>query len=77
MIYDSTLTSKFQATVPKAVRNYLGVTKGDHLLYAIDEKQHTVSIRKATPLDLGYLKSIQETLTEWHSDWDEDAYGNL
>ena len=37
----------------------------------------TVVVRKTTPLDLEYLKSIESTLTEWNSEDDERAYKNL
>ncbi len=37
----------------------------------------TVRIRKAEPLDLEFLAALEKTLSEWNSDHDEKAYGDL
>ena len=71
----SKLTSKYQTTIPKEVRELLLLKKGDEVVFEIDDGQ--VLIRKATPLDLEYLSSIESTLSEWNSENDEDAYRNL
>lgn len=72
----SKLTSKFQATVPKMVRDTLHLTSKDQIVYEILE-DNTVIVRKATPLDKSYLKGLDHTLTEWNSDEDEKAYKDL
>lgn len=77
MIYDSTVTTKFQATVPKAVRAYLGIGRGDRIIYDVDERHHLVTIRKASASDMDYLKSIESTLAEWNSSLDDEAYADL
>lgn len=72
----SKLTSKFQATVPKLVREALHLSTRDQIVYEILEDE-TVVIRKASPLDKAYLKGLDQTLNEWNSDEDEKAYKNL
>ena len=75
-LVSSKLTSKFQATVPKVVRETLSLTSKDQIVYEILE-DNTVVVRKASPLDKAYLKGLDHTLNEWNSDDDEKAYQNL
>lgn len=72
----SKLTSKFQATVPKLVRDVLHLTSKDQIVYEILDDQ-TVIVRKASPLDKAYLKGLDHSLQEWNSDDDEKAYKDL
>ncbi len=72
----SKLTSKFQATVPKAVREVLHLKSQDQIIYEILDDR-TVIVRKASPLDRVYLKGLDDSLDEWHSENDEKAYKNL
>lgn len=74
--YSSRLTSKFQATIPLEIRKHLHLKKRDEIVYEL-LSDGTVVVRKTTPLDLEYLKSIESTLTEWNSEDDERAYKNL
>ena len=71
----SRLTSKFQATVPSAIREKLDLKAGDTLSFHV--KGEEVILRKVTPLDLAYLESLEITLSEWNSENDDDAYGDL
>ncbi|HEY2811450.1 MAG TPA: type II toxin-antitoxin system PrlF family antitoxin [Rhabdochlamydiaceae bacterium] len=75
-LLSSKLTSKFQATVPKEVRETLRLTSKDQIIYEILE-DNTVVLRKASPLDKAYLKGLDQTLNEWNSDDDEKAYQDL
>jgi antitoxin PrlF len=75
-LISSKLTSKFQATVPKEVRETLGLTVKDNIIYEILD-DHTVIVRKALPLDKTYLKGLDQTLDEWNSNDDEEAYQDL
>ena len=72
----SRLTVKYQATIPKAVRDRLGLTKRDYVLFELDEHQH-ILVRKAEPLDVRYFEALEGTLSEWNSPHDEEAYGDL
>lgn len=71
----SRLTSKYQATVPAAVRESLGLKAGDALLFEITPDG--VVLSKATEQDLEFARSLTGTLSEWSSAADEDAYRDL
>ena len=71
----SKLTSKYQATIPAAVRESLQLQAGDTVAFEIEGDQ--VVVRKSQPADLGYLKGVEETLSEWGSEADEQAYADL
>lgn len=74
--YISKLTVKNQTTVPKEVREVLHLHAHDQIAYEI-LSDNTVVIRKVTPLDAEYLKSLNYTLSEWDSDDDDDAFRHL
>jgi len=69
------ITSKAQTTVPKEVRDALGVKPGDTLVYRIARGK--VTLARAEPFDRAYLKAIESTLSEWASEEDAVAYDKL
>jgi len=71
----SRVTSKFQATIPRQVRETLGIRAGDSVAYEVEKG--VVRLRRATPLDLAYAQAVSKTLTEWESKADNEAYGEL
>ena len=71
----SKVTQKYQTTIPQAVRKKLGIEKGDHVIFDIQEEG--VLIKKVSPVDWEYLESISDTLSEWSSEADEEAYRDL
>ena len=71
----SKLTSKYQATIPKPVRDALGLERGDAVLFEVRGSE--VLLRRAKPIDLLYLRSVEQSLTEWSSEEDEAAYRDL
>jgi AbrB family looped-hinge helix DNA binding protein len=71
----SRLTSKYQATIPQAVRRKLNLKPGDAVIFEIEN--NTVTVRRATALDKEYAKALEGTLTEWLSKEDDEAYGGL
>ena len=72
----SKLTSKNQTTIPKKIRARLKIKAGDRVLFEI-MTDGSVRIRKSSPLDVEYLKSVETTLNEWSSKEDEDAFRDL
>ena len=72
----SRLTSKYQATIPKEIRQHLHLEQGDEILYELLQ-DNTVVVRKASPLDFDYLQALNLTLNEWDSQEDEQAYKHL
>jgi len=71
----SRLTSKYQATVPAAVRESLGLKAGDAVQFEITPDG--VVITKATEQDIEFARSLTGTLSEWSTAADEDAYRDL
>lgn len=75
MLLTSKLTAKAQTTIPREVRERLGLTPGDNLVYEVEGE--TVRLRRLAPVDLAYLRAVQATLSEWDSPEDEAAYAGL
>ena len=72
----ATLTAKGQVTVPKAVREALGLRQGDQLSWELEDG--SVRVRAIAPLDLAYLRSLDDaSLQEWSSPADEEAFAGL
>ncbi|NDG75158.1 MAG: AbrB/MazE/SpoVT family DNA-binding domain-containing protein [Synechococcaceae bacterium WB8_1B_136] len=71
----ATLTAKGQVTIPKAVRDALGLRKGDQLSWELEDG--SVRVRALAPLDLTYLQGLDASLQEWSSPTDEEAFRDL
>lgn len=69
------ITSKYQTTIPQEVRTELNLKVGDMIFFEVN--RGTVTLRKMDKKNKEYLKSLSETLTEWNSKEDEDAYRDL
>lgn len=72
----SKLTQKYQASIPKKVRDKLHLHKGDTIIFEI-VKNDQVIIRKINKKDEKYLAAIEQTLNEWSSEEDDRAFENL
>ena len=71
----STLTSKYQATIPRAVRDALALGAGDRIEFTIE--RDGVRVRRALPVD-AELRALEATLAaEWDSASDDKAYAGL
>lgn len=75
MVHISTLTSKYQATVPQDIRKLLGLKAGDKLAFEVEKGK--VILRRQEGIDRQYLKSLETQLSEWLSDEDEAAFRDL
>ena len=71
----SRVTSKGQTTIPASIRKAAGIKSGDLLMFTTDGKQITINKIKF-PAD-EYLDSVSETLSEWLSPEDEEAWRDL
>ncbi len=69
------ITSKGQVTIPKEIRDKLGVRPGDSLLYEVEE--NSVRVRKAEPFDLAWHRAIAPTVAEWDSVYDHENFDDL
>lgn len=70
------VTTKGQTTIPRQVREALQVKAGDLIAWEIGEDGR-VEVRRVQPLDLDYLRAVQETLSEWNSPEDDESYRDL
>ena len=75
MLQTSKLTSKFQTTVPLAVRKVLNLRAGD--LVGFEVIGDEIKLRRATPLDVAFAQALTGTLTEWSSAADDVAFADL
>jgi AbrB family looped-hinge helix DNA binding protein len=70
------ITSKGQMTIPKRVRDAANLASGDVVLFEVEDGR--VTMRKVSVgAEDAYLKGVQETLSEWNSAEDEDAWRDL
>jgi antitoxin PrlF len=68
----SKLTAKAQTTIPKAVREALRLGVGDEITYQIEDGR--VILTKASA---GSAEDPFGTFSEWESEADQAAYGDL
>ena len=68
----SKLTAKAQTTIPKPVREALRLGVGDEIVYQIE--QNRVILSKASK---GATEDPFATFSEWESEADRAAYGDL
>ena len=66
------LTSKHQTTIPLNIRKFLGLSKGDAVTFKIEDEK--VVLEKARGFDIEYLKALDGSLDEWHSEEDEETF---
>lgn len=71
----SRVSSKGQVTLPKKVRQAIGVGPGDAVAY--DVGKGVVTLRRLEPIDLAFHAAVESTLAEWGSKEDDEAYGDL
>lgn len=71
----SKVTSKYQASVPKEIREFLELGPGDCLQWGIEDS--VVVIKKLSKIDLEWQKFLEMSLTEWSSKEDEETYRSL
>lgn len=71
----STMTSKYQATIPREVREALNVGAGDRIEFVVEPDG--VRVRKAQRPD-PELSALEATLApEWNSEADDAAFRDL
>jgi AbrB family looped-hinge helix DNA binding protein len=75
MPYVSKLSAKGQVTIPAELRKALKIEAGDLVGYEL--KGRTVALRKVDPFDAAYHAAVGETLGEWNSPEDEEAFDDL
>ena len=71
----SKLSTQGQVTIPKRVRETLGLEPGDRVGYEIDAGG--VRIVRVEPFDAAFHAALSETMDEWTSQEDEEAFRDL
>ncbi|MFQ5741418.1 MAG: AbrB/MazE/SpoVT family DNA-binding domain-containing protein [Acidobacteriota bacterium] len=74
-MHTSKLSSKGQVTLPRAVRDALGVAPGDLIAYQVEG--NVVSLKRLQPFDAAFHAALSRTLDEWTSEADEEAFRDL
>ncbi|MFQ6614926.1 MAG: AbrB/MazE/SpoVT family DNA-binding domain-containing protein [Fidelibacterota bacterium] len=70
----SKVSSKAQTTIPKQVREKLGIQPNDTISFEM--QGDGAMIRKVRVVDTGYLKALESTLEEWNSK-EDSVYDDL
>ena len=71
----SKLSRKGQVTVPKKVRDTLRARPGDWIEYEV--QGDVILLRRAEPFDRAFHAALSDTLTEWLTPEDEEAFRDL
>lgn len=66
----SKISEKGQTTIPKEIRDALGIHSGDLIQYEVEG--NVIKLRKLDAEENIWLKSIETTLEEWHGSDDDD-----
>ncbi|MEE7625855.1 hypothetical protein V3O24_06755 [Methylobacter sp. Wu8] len=64
-----------QTTLPEPVLEALNLHEGDAIVFEID--QAGVHLRKAKSIDSAFTEALHDTLSEWNSTADDEAYADL
>jgi antitoxin PrlF len=77
-IAESSVTQKYQATIPLKVREQLGIQAGDKIVFERQDDETIVIKKKVlSSMDWDYLRAVEGTLSEWNSPEDNEAYADL
>jgi antitoxin PrlF len=77
-IAESSVTQKYQATIPLKVREQLGIQAGDKIVFERQDDETIVIKKKVlSSIDWDYLHAVEGTLSEWNSPEDNEAYADL
>ena len=71
----SKISRKGQVTIPKAVRKSLRARPGDWIEYVVQGNE--VKLRRVEAFDQAFHEALSNTLTEWTSPEDEEAFRDL
>jgi len=70
------ITSKYQTTIPKKIREALNIKIGDNIVFKLLD-DNKVLVQKLNSFDKRYLESLDSMLSEWSSKEDDEAFDDL
>ncbi len=71
----SRLSSKGQVTIPKELRESVGLQPGDMVGYEV--KNGIISLTRIEPFDAAFHAALSDTLDEWVTREDDEAFRDL
>lgn len=71
----SKLSAKSQVTIPKEVRDRTGLKPGDIIVYEI--RNGVVMLKRMEPFDAAFHAALADTLDEWSTQADSEAFRDL
>jgi len=71
----SRISAKGQVTIPKQIREKIGLQPGDYVAYELHDG--VAILRKAELFDVEYHRALTATLSEWSSPADDEAFRDL
>ena len=71
----SRLSAKGQVTIPKELRESIGLQPGDMVGYEV--KNGVISLTRIEPFDAAFHAAISDTLDEWMTPEDDEAFREL
>lgn len=71
----SKLSSKGQVTIPREIRETVGLKPGDTIAYDIHDG--VVTLKHVEPFDAAFHAALSQTLDEWTTLEDEEAFRDL
>ena len=69
------ITSKGQVTIPKEIREAIGLAPGNMIAYEV--QNGSVILRRVEAFDAAFHEALSKTLEEWESPEDEEAFRDL
>ncbi|MFZ5759086.1 MAG: AbrB family transcriptional regulator [Thermodesulfobacteriota bacterium] len=70
------LPARGKTTVPQEVRALLHIKPGAFIAWE-EAANGEVRVKRMQPADMEYLRAVEDTLSEWASPADEEAYRDL
>ncbi len=74
-MHTSKLSSKGQVTIPKEIREAIGLEPGNMIAYEV--QNGSVILRRVEAFDAAFHEALSKTLEEWDSPEDEEAFRDL
>jgi len=71
----SKLSSKGQVTIPREIREKVGLEPGHLVTYEV--KDGVIILKRVEPFEAAFHEALSKTLDEWNSPEDEEAFRDL